>query len=308
VNGSEGVRVNAPGTQMRPGAASAKAAWAFVLLGLVAMYLPTYWEAAGSTWQSEDDAHGALMVLIVLWLFWREHTRILESPTVPQHFLGGAVFALGVLFYVYGRALESRTFEFLSPALVVAGILLVLKGRNALAAAWFAIFYILFTIPLPPVLVDTLTGPLKQWISEFVEVVLYAAGYPIARNGVTITIGQYQLLVADACSGLHSMFSLSAIGTLFMYLMKRASRLHNVLMLLAILPIAFAANVVRVIVLVLITYYLGDEAGQGFLHGAAGILLMLVALAGFLVLDHVLAARLGGRGRDRAAAAADPAR
>ena len=103
------------------------------------------------------------------------------------------------------------------------------------------------------------------------------------------------MLVADACSGLHSMYSLTALGTLFMYIMARTSRLHNALMLVSILPIAFVANIVRVIALVLVTYHLGDEAGQGFLHGAAGMVLMLVALAGFFALDALLARLLGGR-------------
>ena len=120
-----------------------------------------------------------------------------------------------------------------------------------------------------------------------------------------ITIGQYQMLVADACSGLHSMYSLTALGTLFMYIMARTSRLHNALMLVSILPIAFVANIVRVIALVLITYHLGDEAGQGFLHGAAGMVLMLVALAGFFALDALLARLLGGRAARRASRAAD---
>ncbi len=135
---------------------------------------------------------------------------------------------------------------------------------------------------------------MKQWVSVIVEGVLYAVGYPISRTGVTMTIGQYQLLVADACSGLNSMFSLSALGTLFMYIMARKSKLHNAIMLASILPIAFAANIVRVIILVLVTYHLGDEAGQGFLHGAAGMVLMLVALVCFFALDGVLA-KLGRR-------------
>src|SRR5436309_1663020 len=117
---------------------------------------------------------------------------------------------------------------------------------------------------------------------------LYWAGYPIARSGVILSIGQYQLLVADACSGLHSMFSLAALGTLFMYMMGRTSRVHNAIMLAAILPIAFIANIVRVIILVLITYHFGDEAGQGFLHGTAGVVLMLVALGILFALDAVL--------------------
>ena len=103
------------------------------------------------------------------------------------------------------------------------------------------------------------------------------------------------MLVADACSGLHSMYSLSALGTLFMYIMARTSRLHNAIMVASILPIAFIANIVRVMILVLITYHFGDEAGQGFLHGAAGMVLMLVALTGFFALDALLARLLAGR-------------
>jgi exosortase/archaeosortase family protein len=110
-----------------------------------------------------------------------------------------------------------------------------------------------------------------------------------------LSIGQYQLLVADACSGLHSMFSLTALGTLFMYLMNRPSRVHNAIMLASILPIAFVSNIVRVVVLVLVTYHLGDEAGQGFLHGTAGIVLMVVALGILFALDALLLLALRGR-------------
>jgi exosortase len=134
-----------------------------------------------------------------------------------------------------------------------------------------------------------LTGPLKQHVSVIAEQVLYFAGYPVARNGVTLTVGQYQLLVADACSGLNTMFSLSALGLLFMYMTARASLTHNVIMLVSILPIAFIANVIRVLVLILITYHFGDEAGQGYLHGSAGIVLLLVSLIALFILDAILA-------------------
>jgi exosortase len=172
---------------------------------------------------------------------------------------------------------------------VVAGFLLIMKGLPALRLAWFPVIYFVFMVPLPGILVDAITGPLKAWISLIVENILYAVGYPIARSGVIISIGPYQLQVADACSGLHSMFSLAALGTLFMYIMDRKRMLHNVLMLVSIFPIAFAANIVRVMVLVLITFYFGDEAGQGFLHGTAGMVLMVVALLAFFMLDWFLA-------------------
>lgn len=262
------------------------------LLGLMAMYLPVYVVAAGSTWDSEENAHAPLVLAVVMWLFWSVRQQLAAAETAPAALAGWTSFLLGLAVYALGRLLGVAVLVFGSQVLVVAGTLLLLKGRQALRLAWFPVFYLVFMIPLPGTLVDAVTGPLKQWISVLVVELLFWAGYPIARSGVILTIGQYQLLVADACSGLHSMFSLAALGSLFMYLMARASRLHNALMIAAILPIAFVANIVRVVILVLVTYHLGDEAGQGFLHGAAGMVLMLVALAAFFALDGALSAVL----------------
>ncbi len=149
-----------------------------------------------------------------------------------------------------------------------------------------------FLVPLPGFFVDALTGPLKQLVSAIAEQLLYAAGYPIARSGVVLTIGQYQLLVADACSGLNSMFSLSALGLLYLYLMRYKSWLHNGLLLASILPIAFCANIVRVMILMLVTYHFGDAAGQGLMHGFFGMVLFVIALLILFGFDSLL--RLAG--------------
>jgi exosortase B len=265
------------------------ATWLFALAGYAAMYVPVYWWAANGIWQSEEHGHGPLILAVLLWLVWTIRKPLVASPTVPAPGVGWPAFLLGLLIYVLGRVFSISIFELGSQVFIVAGGLLLLKGLPALRVAWFAVFYLVFMIPLPSILVDAITGPLKQWVSIIVEGILYTAGYPISRTGVTITIGQYQLLVADACSGLNSMFSLTALGTLFMYITARKSALHNAIMLAAILPIAFCANIVRVVVLVLVTYHLGDEAGQGFLHGAAGMVLMLAALLIFFLLDWFLA-------------------
>jgi exosortase len=150
---------------------------------------------------------------------------------------------LGLLIYMTGRAFGISILELGSQMFVVAGLLLLIKGSPALRTAWFPVLYIVFMIPLPGTLVDAATGPLKQWISAIVETILYAVGYPIARTSVIISIGQYQLQVADACAGLNSMFSLAALGTLYMFITARKSKLHNALMLASILPIAFTGNI-----------------------------------------------------------------
>ncbi len=262
--------------------------WLAAVAGFAAMFVPLYWWAAEGIWQSDEQGHGAIILAVMLWLFWTLRRDIDAAPTRPAPPAGWLVFAFGLGVYLVGRVFEISILQFASQPFVVAGVLLLLKGVPAIRLAWFPLLYFVFMIPLPSMLVDAITGSLKGLIANIVESGLYALGYPIARSGVILSIGPYQLQVADACSGLHSMFSLSALGTLFMYMMGRKRKLHLAIMLMSILPIAFVANIVRVATLVLVTYYLGDEAGQGFLHGAAGMVLMLVALLSFFLLDKLL--------------------
>jgi exosortase B len=211
--------------------------------------------------------------------------------------LGWFLLVFGLLTYAIGRSQEVLVMEVGSQIPVILGAIFITLGATAARTMWFALFFLLFMIPLPSFVVDVATGPLKRYVSVIAEQFLYLSGYPIGRSGVTLTIGQYQLLVADACSGLHSMFSLSAMGLLYLYLMQRKSMLRNVIIMATILPIAFAANTLRVIVLILITYYMGDEAGQGFLHGFAGIMLFVFALLFLFVVDWILGFFLPDRNR-----------
>ena len=263
--------------------------WLWVAAGLAALYLPSWWDAAHGLWQTDEFGHAPLILALAAWLFWRVREPVMRAPDAARSGAGWLILALGLALYALGRTAGLSSVEFASQVPVVAAVLLLLKGRPGLRAAWFAVFYLIFMVPLPATFVDALTEPLKHWISIVVVDSLHGLGYPIGRTGVMITVGPYELLVADACSGLNSMFSLAALGALFIHVTGRKSALHTALLVAAIVPIAFAANIVRVISLVLITYHFGDAAGQGFLHGAAGIVLMLVALAAFFALDWCLA-------------------
>lgn len=276
--------------------------WLLAFVGFAAMYVPVYWWAANGIWQTEEQGHGPIILAVLVWLLWGKYRNILALPSVPALGAGGTIFGFGLLTYVFGRMTDISILMFASQIPVVLGVLLILKGWAAARIARFPLLYMIFMVPLPGVMVDAITGQLKQWVSVIAENLLYFAGYPIGRTGVTLTVGQYQLLVADACSGLNSMFSLTALGLLYMYMMKRPGYLRNGIMLASIIPIAFAANIIRVCVLVLVTYHLGDEAGQGFLHGAAGMVLMLAALVSFFALDSLLGLVFGNKSRRAATA------
>lgn len=264
--------------------------WWPVLIGLLVLYVPTYWDLSNGIWNSEEQAHGPIVLMVALYLLWTQ--RGVLAPAAGEDssrpILGWIALVFGLLLYALGRSQEILLFEVGSQIPVLIGALLITLGMRPVRALWFAFFFLLFMVPLPGFVVDAATGPLKQHVSEIAEQVLYFFDYPVARSGVTLTVGPYQLLVADACSGLHSMFSLSAMGLLYLYLMQHGSWLRNGLLIASILPIAFVANIVRVMILVLVTYHLGDEAGQGFLHGFAGILLFVVALLFLFALDGAL--------------------
>lgn len=255
------------------------------LLGYSSVYLFRH------TWDAEAYSHGPIIVAIILWLIWRAPLPTLDAmPPLRQTSWGWLLLVAGLAIYVIGRHLRMPMFEVAALIPVACGLLLVLGGTAVLRHYAFPILFLLFLIPLPQFMLDAVTGPLKGKVSYLTEFILYHAGYPISRSGVILSIGQYQLLVADACSGLNSMFSLSAMGLLYLHLMQHTSRLRNALLLLSIIPIAMFANLVRVLSLVLITYHGGDEMGQGFLHGFAGMFLFLIALACLIGFDRLLGA------------------
>ena len=272
-----------------PSHRAAQLDWLPVLAGLLILYVPTFYGLATTLWHEDDHAHGPIILAVIVWLIWRRRHALLAQTVRTAPAPGFALLMFGLLLYVVGRSQDINLFEVGALAPIMAGVVLAMRGWPSLRALWFPILFVAFLVPFPNVFVDAVTGPLKQEVSAVAEKLLYAAGYPIARNGVMLTIGQYQLLVADACSGLNSMISLSALGFLYLYLMQRKSWLHNGLVLASILPIAFTANIVRVLVLVLVTYHMGDAAGQGFLHSGAGLALLLAALIIIVILDTILA-------------------
>lgn len=275
--------------------------WLPVLFGLAVLFVPTFIRLATGTWQAEAHSHGPIVLLIVLWLFWEKRHAFLDDRGPGAVASGGALLVIGLLVYVVGRSQNIVLFEVGAQIPVLAGTLLLMLGWRAARQFWFALLFMLFLVPLPEFVIYGVTGALKALVSETAEILLYALGYPIARSGVVIMIGPYQLLVAEACSGLNSLYTLSALGLLYLHLTGSGNRMRAGILLAGIVPIAFLANVARVAILALVTYHFGEEAGQGFVHELAGIVLFVIALMLFFAIDGVLRMLPFGRAPKRAA-------
>jgi exosortase B len=266
-----------------------------LIVGFAIMVIPTIVTLGQQVWTMEIGAHGPIVLATGIWLLATQRQDIGALSRPGPTWQVAAIMVPALLLYVFGRAYDFISLETLAvyAALLAAALLLV--GWRAMAANWFPLFYLAFLIPPPGWLIDKITSPLRMFISYVVTSALHGLGYPISREGVTMTVAQYQLLVEDACSGMNSIIGLTAITLLYIYLMHRASWRYALLLVAFILPIAIVVNMVRVTVLVLLTYYYGDAVAQGFLHVTAGMMLFVLALLLVFALDAALQKLLARR-------------
>jgi exosortase len=262
--------------------------WAAVAAGLGVLLVPSYLDTWRVFWRVERGAQAPVILLLATWLVWRERAALRTFAT-GMRWWALLPFASGLVLYALARSQSIYSLEIAAQIPLLLGVAWLLWGRGGLARLWFPILLIAFAVPIPGSLLDALLLPLKDAVSATVDTLLHAFGYPIARNGVLLMIGPYRLLIADACSGLNSMVALSGVGLLYVYLAAHRGRVRTAILLASILPIAFAANIVRVLLLVLITYYQGESMGHAF-HDHAGLLEVLLAFGAFFALDKLLGA------------------
>jgi exosortase len=259
-----------------------------LLVGAIALVLPTMIEVARFNWSTEQGGHGPLVLASGLWLIWRELKHSAAAPKMGSLKIGIPLLLVSLAVFILARItgiLEIEAFAMYG-AIISGAYLLV--GSAVIRSVWFPLVYLAFALPPPDTVVAAVTQPMKILISSSAVSLLHLFGLPIASSGVTIQIGQYQLLVAAACAGLNSIITLSALCTFYMYLRHGANVAAFALVCAAVIPVAVFANFVRVVTLILITYYFGDSAGQGFIHEAAGLLLFVVSLATIFAIDHAL--------------------
>jgi len=259
-----------------------------LVIGCAVFVLPTMLQVARETWTTEQGGHGPLVLVTGLWALWRE----LKGGSVERRpgnaALGLPLLAVLLSIFVVARitgVIEVEAFAMYGT--LVAGAYLLFGGA-LIRKIWFPLVYLAFALPPPDTVIVAVTQPIKIAISEWAVSLLSLLGYPIANSGVIIQIGQYELLVAAACAGLNSIVTLAALCLFYVYLRHRSNLTALLVIAVAAIPVAIVSNFVRVLTLVLVTYYFGDAAAQGFVHDFAGLLMFTVALLTIFAVDQLV--------------------
>lgn len=259
-----------------------------LLVGLLLFSVPTMMFVVEQSWSGEEGAHGPIVLLTGLWLLHRRWREVSGYAAPAPSGIVWLLLAILIPLQIFARITQIVEIEGYLMYAAVLVILYSIVGFEVMKRLWFPLFYLAFIFPPPETLVAFVTVPMKIWLSEAAIWFLTLFGYPIGGEGVRIYIGQYELLVAAACSGINSIISLSAISLFYIYMRHQARWRYALLLVLLIVPVALIANFFRVLILILLTYHAGEAAAQGFLHNFAGIVMFAIALMTIFGLDVIL--------------------
>lgn len=258
----------------------------YSLLALVvALNVWVVWDMVAD-WASDSSySHGFLIVPISIWLFCRRRGELVFPGTRTKW--GWAVLVAGGAGMVLGTAANEYFTLRLSLVLMVSGLAQVYLGALNFRKVWFAFFFLLFMIPIPAVIYNSMTLPLQLLASKISISLLQVIGVPSSRSGNIINLPGCSLEVADACSGLRSLVSLLAVAALWGHL-SLPKGIKQVVLLVGAVPIAILVNTARVFVVAVGVYAVSTDFAEGFLHELAGMMVFVGALVITLLFGMVL--------------------
>jgi exosortase len=248
-----------------------------------------------------------LPILSLRWRFYEEQPRYSHCPLLPLVALawvydrwdalravpraasrtGLVAAALAVAAYLYGRVVSNNLLQHVAMLGTVASVVWALAGARLLRALAFPLGYLLLTIPLPKTWDEELTQPLQRVASVIAESTFDALGWVVVRQGNVLQLPGLKLLVEDACSGVHSLYALVALGIAWVAFVPRPAWLRVVLVA-ATFPVALVANALRVIFTGVLAYKVDPKYAEGTSHAAAGMIVFATGLGLFVLVDWCL--------------------
>ena len=246
--------------------------WGIFLLAYVPVFV-RLWDR----WFSRDSyyTHGILVPFVSGYLIWQERKELEKLPYVPSPW-GMALFLLGIAIYLFSSLFRINFSAGFSMLIMFLGLVLHLYGKKVVSKIIFPIFFLVFMIPLPSESIVNISFKMKLFAADIAAKILNQIGLLCIREGSIIKMQNTYVVVDDVCSGLRSLISLTALGSIFAYWLK-GPLYKRIFLFLFTIPIAVVTNVCRVILLSCISEIWGSQYATGFTHDALGFLVFILA-------------------------------
>ena len=258
-----------------------------VIAGLILwLYIPTLAHLVAQWWKDPDFSHGFFVPLFSGFVLWQERSRL--SRLIPRpSWWGLGLLALGLCVLVVGQMGAELFLSRLSFLIVLASLIVLFLGWTFFRAVLFPLAFLLLMIPIPTIVFNQITFPLQLLASKVASTILPWMGVPVLREGNVIVLPAMALEVAEACSGIRSLMSLATLAVIYGYLMERRVGVR-VLLALASIPIAVAANSFRIVGTGLLVQYWDPDKAEGFFHEFQGWLVFVASLAMLYLLHRLV--------------------
>lgn len=254
------------------------------------LYSPTFLHLYSVKWEALDYTHAYFILPVSLYLVWSKRNQIkdtIQDTRAEGKLFGLPILLFGILMFVFGWRQIYHLISILSLIPVLTGLIIYLYGTRVMKVLWFPVVYLLLLVPPPLGILDSITLPMRHGISSATEILLELAQYPISRDGLLLTIGYNDIYMGQPCSGFRSLITLLSLGLVYVYISK-ISIPKKFILSAFIVPLALFGNLIRVITLCLITFYFGEEAGQGFFHNFSGIVMFIITIIGLMSIESLL--------------------
>lgn len=242
---------------------------AILFLVWMAVFGPIYPELIRDWLGHSDNSHAFLVPFVSLFFVWQKKDE-LRSSLIESSAWGGLLLVISLFVYVIsyagGLAFPARGAMVFS----LAGLVWFCFGNAVFRLLSFPIGFLLFMVPAPYSLISLVSMPLQLMASKVSAALIQNCSIPVYREGNMLFFVQTQLEVAEACSGIRSIMALTMVSLMFCYL-SRKGWWRRAIIVAAAIPIALAANIVRVTGTGILAHFYGDQVAKGFLHEFSGL-------------------------------------
>jgi exosortase len=273
-----------PGVDARP----SLAVIVVLALAVLAVYGDVLARLSDDWLHDPNYSHGILLPPLAAWLVWRRRAELASLGRQPSH-AGAVIVAASLVVFLFGLAAVEFFLTRISLVGVIAGVIVQLAGWQYLRRCWFPLALVSLSIPIPALIYNQVAFPMQLLASQLGAATLDALSVPAVREGNVILLERATLEVAEACSGVRSLISLSTLTFVYGYLGRRSPVAQGVL-IFAVLPIVIVANGLRVASAGWVAHAYGTATAAGFLHTSSGWIFFVLAVGLLFAFERVLSA------------------